>query len=256
MQIDIVTIFPAMLQGPFSESMVKRALDRGLAEINLVDLRAFAFSKHRQVDDAPYGGGSGMVFKPEPLFEAVAELKKSSGGKAWVVLLTPQGRVFNQAVARQMAQREHLILLCGRYEGVDERVRQGLVDEELSIGDYVLTGGELAAAVVTDAVVRLVPGLLEEASLVEESFSDSLLEYPQYTRPPLYEGMAVPEVLLSGNHGEIALWRRRQSLRRTWERRPDLLTNAALSPQDRRYLAQLSALNEKPSLGGHEDGGC
>ena len=228
-----------MLHGPFSEGMLKRALDRGLAEINLVDLRDFTRGKHRQVDDAPYGGGSGMIFKPEPLFEAVASLKKDSGCSARVVLLTPQGRPFDQAAARLLAQEEHLILLCGRYEGVDERVRRALVDEEISIGDYVLTGGELAAAVVVDAVVRLAPGLLEEASKDEESFSHSLLEYPQYTRPPLYQGMAVPEVLLSGNHAEIALWRRRQSLRRTWERRPDLLAGANLTPEDRLYLKEL-----------------
>ncbi len=240
MRIDIVTIFPAMLHGPFSESIIKRALDRGLVQINLVDLRDYARGKHRQVDDAPYGGGRGMIFKPEPLFEAVEDLKKESGAAAQVVLLTPRGRLFNQAMACQMAQQEHLILLCGRYEGVDERVCTQLVDEEISIGDYVLAGGELAAAVVAEAVIRLVPGLLDEEALAEESFAGSLLEYPQYTRPPVYRGMAVPEILLSGNHAEIAHWRRRQSLRRTFEKRPDLLKDAKLTPEEELFLKQLA----------------
>ena len=240
MRIDIVTIFPAMLHGPFSESIIKRALDRGLVQINLVDLRDYARGKHRQVDDAPYGGGRGMIFKPEPLFEAVEDLKKESGAAAQVVLLTPRGRLFNQAMACQMAQQEHLILLCGRYEGVDERVCTQLVDEEISIGDYVLAGGELAAAVVAEAVIRLVPGLLDEEALAEESFAGSLLEYPQYTRPPVYRGMAVPEILLSGNHAEIARWRRRQSLRRTFEKRPDLLKDAKLTPEEELFLKQLA----------------
>ncbi|NLY38589.1 MAG: tRNA (guanosine(37)-N1)-methyltransferase TrmD [Firmicutes bacterium] len=240
LRIDIVTIFPAMLHGPFSESIIKRALDRGLVQINLVDLRDYARGKHRQVDDAPYGGGRGMIFKPEPLFEAVEDLKKESGAAAQVVLLTPRGRLFNQAMACQMAQQEHLILLCGRYEGVDERVCTQLVDEEISIGDYVLAGGELAAAVVAEAVIRLVPGLLDEEALAEESFAGSLLEYPQYTRPPVYRGMAVPEILLSGNHAEIAHWRRRQSLRRTFEKRPDLLKDAKLTPEEELFLKQLA----------------
>jgi len=240
LRIDIVTIFPAMLHGPFSESIIKRALDRGLVQINLVDLRDYARGKHRQVDDAPYGGGRGMIFKPEPLFEAVEDLKKESGAAAQVVLLTPRGRLFNQAMACQMAQQEHLILLCGRYEGVDERVCTQLVDEEISIGDYVLAGGELAAAVVAEAVIRLVPGLLDEEALAEESFAGSLLEYPQYTRPPVYRGMAVPEILLSGNHAEIARWRRRQSLRRTFEKRPDLLKDAKLTPEEELFLKQLA----------------
>ena len=238
LRIDIVTIFPAMLHGPFSESIIKRALERGLAQINLVDLRDYARGRHRQVDDTPYGGGRGMVFKPEPLFEAVEDLKKAEMRHRWCSY--PAGPRFNQAMARQMARQKHLILLCGRYEGVDERVCTDLVDEEISIGDYVLTGGELAAAVVAEAVIRLVPGLLDEGSLAEESFADSLLEYPQYTRPPLYRGMAVPEILLSGNHGEIERWRRRQALRRTFEKRPDLLKDADLSPEERLFLKQLA----------------
>jgi tRNA (guanine37-N1)-methyltransferase len=241
MKIDLVTIFPQILQGPFSESIIRRAVDQGLVEINLVDLRNFAAGKHRQVDDAPYGGGCGMVFKPEPLFAAVECLKNISGAApARVVLLTPQGRIFDQAAARELALEKHLILICGRYEGVDERVREALVDDEISIGDYILTGGELAAAVVTDAVVRLTPGLLTQESVEEESFSDSLLEHPQYTRPPEYRGLSVPEVLLSGNHGEITRWRRRQSLARTRDRRPDLFKRAELTREDREYLEQLA----------------
>ncbi len=237
MKIDIITIFPQILQGPFSESIIRRAVEQSLVDINLVDLRIFAEGKHRQVDDTPYGGGCGMVFKPEPLFTAVERLQKITGETpARVVLLTPQGRVFNQTVARELAREEHLILICGRYEGVDERVRDTLVDDEISIGDYILTGGELAAAVITDAVVRLTPGLLPDESVEEESFSASLLEYPQYTRPPEYRGLSVPDVLLSGDHGEIARWRRRQSLLRTCKRRPDLLRKAELSREDREYL--------------------
>ncbi len=244
MKIDIVTIFPEILHGPFSESIISRAVSQKLVEIELIDLRSYAQGKHRQVDDAPYGGGCGMVFKPEPIFRAVEDLKgRRDNDDSWVVLLTPQGRTFNQAQAKELSGREHLILLCGRYEGIDERVRDKLVDEEISIGDYILTGGELAAAVVTDAVVRLLPGLLEEESVEEESFSEQLLEYPHYTRPALYEGMQVPEVLLSGNHAEIALWRRRKSLRLTWERRPDLLAKAELTAQDIDYLQRLARGN-------------
>lgn len=247
MKIDILTIFPQILQGPFNESIISRAVEQGLVEINLVDLRIFAEGKHRQVDDAPYGGGCGMVFKPEPLFAAVERHQNMTGEiPTRVILLTPQGRIFNQTVARELAREKHLILVCGRYEGVDERVREALVDDEISIGDYILTGGELAAAVITDAVVRLTPGLLPEQSVEEESFSASLLEYPQYTRPPEYRGMEVPEVLLSGNHGEITRWRRRQSLLRTSMRRPDLLKRAELSREDREYLEQL----------GHRFSGC
>ncbi len=240
MKIDIVTIFPSIFQGPFSESMIKRALEQGVVQINLVDLRLFAAGKHRQVDDSPYGGGCGMVFKPEPLFAAVEHLKSGAGtASSRVILLSPQGRIFNQSLARELSRESHLILICGRYEGVDERVRQALVDDEISIGDYILTGGELAAAVITDAVVRLIPGFLPEQSVEEESFSNSLLEYPQYTRPPEFRGMAVPEVLLSGNHAAIADWRRRKSLERTLQRRPDLLKKARLSQEEREYLSQL-----------------
>ncbi len=237
MKIDLVTIFPGILEGPFRESMIKRAVDKGLVEINLVDLRSYTHDRHRQVDDTPYGGGYGMILKPEPLFEAVEDLKNKSGfEKSRVILLTPQGRSFNQDFAQQLVDEKHLILICGRYEGVDERVRAALVDDELSIGDFVLTGGELAAAVIVDAVVRLLPGFLAEEAAANESFTGSLLEHPHYTRPPVFREMEVPSVLLSGNHGEITRWRRQQSLRRTYERRPDLLERAELLPEDKSYL--------------------
>jgi tRNA (guanine37-N1)-methyltransferase len=233
MKIDLVTIFPGILEGPFKESMIKRAVEKGLAEINLVDLRSYTHDRHRQVDDAPYGGGYGMILKPEPLFEAVEDLKARSGVESsMVILLTPQGRIFNQHIARELAGKEHLILICGRYEGFDERVREALADDEISIGDYVLTGGELPAAVVVDAVVRLLPGFLAEEAAANESFNESLLEHPHYTRPPEFRGMEVPPVLLSGNHAEIARWRREQSIKRTAERRPDLLEKAHLLPEE------------------------
>jgi tRNA (guanine37-N1)-methyltransferase len=233
MKIDLVTIFPGILEGPFKESMIKRAVEKGLAEINLVDLRSYTHDRHRQVDDAPYGGGYGMILKPEPLFEAVEDLKARSGVESsLVILLTPQGRIFNQHIARELAGKEHLILICGRYEGFDERVREALADDEISIGDYVLTGGELPAAVVVDAVVRLLPGFLAEEAAANESFNESLLEHPHYTRPPEFRGMEVPPVLLSGNHAEIARWRREQSIKRTAERRPDLLEKAHLLPEE------------------------
>ncbi len=239
LHIDVVTIFPEMFAALFGSGMVKRALDRGLVCFKAVDLRHFARGRHRQVDDAPYGGGSGMIFKPEPLFEAVESLSFAGGQKPWVVLLTPQGRSLTQAVARELAGKGHLILLCGRYEGVDERIRETLADDEISIGDYILTGGEPAAAVVIDAVFRLVPGFLEAEVLAEDSFAGGLLEYPQYTRPPVYREMAVPDVLLSGDHGAIARWRRRKSLQRTLNRRPDLLLEACLSPDDHQFLRTL-----------------
>lgn len=240
MKIDVITIFPGILEGPFNESMIKRAVDQGFVEINLVDLRDYTHDQHRRVDDYPYGGGYGMVLKPEPLFEAVEDLKKRSGPhQSRVILLTPQGKRFDQQEARRLAAEPHLIMICGRYEGVDERVRTGLVDEEISIGDFVLTGGELGAAAVVDAVVRLLPGFLAEEASADESFTEHLLEYPHYTRPAVYRGMEVPPILLSGNHGEIARWRRKQSLKRTRERRPDLLKKADLSKTDQGYLEEL-----------------
>lgn len=238
MQIDIVTIFPEMFSGPFSESILGKAVKKGLLVLNVVNLRDFSGNKHRKVDDYPYGGGAGMVMKPEPFFDAVDFLRKNAKqGEPHVILMSPQGKTYSQSVAQRLAQEKHLVLLCGHYEGVDERVRQYLVHEELSIGDYVLTGGELPAMVVVDSVARLLPGVLgDEHSAREDSFSTGLLEYPQYTRPREYRGLKVPEVLLSGNHGLVAKWRRQQSLKRTLQRRPDLLRSIELSQEDQRLL--------------------
>ncbi|MDW7650458.1 MAG: tRNA (guanosine(37)-N1)-methyltransferase TrmD [Bacillota bacterium] len=223
MRIDIVTIFPGMFAA-LNESIMRRAADAGHVRIEVVDLRDFAKNKHRSVDDYPYGGGPGMVMQPEPFFLAVEHLKNTDSRPAHVILLSPGGERFTQKKAIQLAGRERLVLLCGHYEGVDERVREALVDEEISLGDFVLTGGEIPAMAVTDAVVRLLPGVLPAESVSDESFSENLLEYPQYTRPAEYRGLRVPEVLLSGNHEKIRLWRRRQSLLRTLARRSDLLT--------------------------------
>jgi len=228
--IDILTLFLQMFQGPFSFSILKRAIDHGLISINIHNIRDYTHDKHHTVDDYAYGGGAGMILKPEPIFEAVESIKsniKPEIGELPVILLTPQGRLFSQQIAQELATYSHLILICGHYEGVDERVREHLVTDEISIGDYVLSGGELAAMVVVDAVVRLLPGVLgSEASLVDDSHVAGLLEYPQYTRPVEYRGWSVPEVLLSGNHAQIAKWRREQSIRRTQERRPELLDKA------------------------------
>ena len=240
MEIHILTLFPEMFAGPFDASIVGRARERGLVKINLVNIRDFSRNKHRTVDDAPFGGGAGMVMSPEPVFAAVDWLKDRGVPLDAVILLSPAGRPFNQAAAWELSRLGGFALICGHYEGVDARVRDHLVTDEISIGDYVLTGGELAAMVVVDAVVRLVPGVLgKEASVREESFSGSLLEYPQYTRPREYRGLTVPEVLLSGHHGEIARWRRRQSLLRTLEGRPELLAEADLTAEDRRFLKEI-----------------
>ncbi|MCB1230410.1 MAG: tRNA (guanosine(37)-N1)-methyltransferase TrmD [Verrucomicrobiae bacterium] len=230
MKVDIVTIFPEMCLGPLNESIMKRAQEAGKVSIAAHDLRDWTTDKHRKVDDIPYGGGQGMVMKPEPFFAAVRDLKRDSPN-ARVILMTPQGKRFDQATARGLSHEEHLIILCGHYEGVDHRVVEALVDLELSIGDYVLTNGAIAATVVVDAVVRLLPGVLgDERSPEEESFADPettgyppLLEGPHYTRPPEFEGMTVPEVLLSGHHGNISDWRHEQAIERTRANRPDLL---------------------------------
>jgi tRNA (guanine37-N1)-methyltransferase len=228
--IDIFTLFPEMFQGPFNFSILKRAIDHGLVSMNIHNIRDYTHDKHHTVDDYAYGGGAGMILKPEPIFEAVESIKsniKPEIGELPVILLTPQGRLFSQQIAQELSAYSHLILICGRYEGVDERVREHLVTDEISIGDYVLSGGELAAMVVVDTVVRLLPGVLgSEASLMEDSHVDGLLEYPQYTRPVEYRGWSVPGVLLSGNHAQIAKWRREQSIQRTSERRPELLDKA------------------------------
>ncbi|WP_069804794.1 tRNA (guanosine(37)-N1)-methyltransferase TrmD [Thermogemmatispora onikobensis] len=237
MHIDIFTLFPAMFEGPFSESILKRARERGLLSIALHNIRDFTTDKHHVVDDYPYGGGVGMVMKPEPIFAAVEAVYQ--GGP--IILLTPQGRLFHQQIARELAREPRLSLICGHYEGVDERVAEHLATDELSIGDYVLTGGELPAMVVVDAVARLIPGVLgDEASTHEESHSDSLLEYPQYTRPPEFRGWRVPEILFSGNHAQIARWRRKEALRRTKRRRPDLFARLDLSSkEDQKLLKEL-----------------
>ena len=223
MRIDILTLFPGMFRGPFDESIVARAVEKGLLKIEVHNIRDFAEGRHRMVDDYPYGGGAGMVMKPEPIFAAV-EYVRQEGSR--VVLMSAQGRKLSHSIVENLSRADHLVLLCGHYEGVDERVIEHLVDDELSIGDYVLTGGELAAMVVCDAVARLIPGVLgAEESAHEESFADGLLEYPHYTRPPDFRGWDVPGVLLSGDHSRVAEWRRMQSLLRTLERRPELLTS-------------------------------
>ena len=243
MKIHILTLFPDMFAGPFAESIIGRAVNQGLVSIDIYNIRDYAHDKHHVVDDSPYGGGPGMVLKPEPLFEAVEAVRE--GIEIPVVLLTPQGRLFNQGVAEELAGREEIILICGHYEGVDERVRQHLVTDEVSIGDYVLSGGEFAAMVVVDAVVRQLPGALgSEESVGDDSHATGLLEYPQYTRPQSFRGWEVPQILLSGNHAEIERWRRGQSLRRTAERRPDLIERAALSEEDRKLMARMEREEE------------
>lgn len=236
MRFDILTLFPDMFHGPFGYSILARAREQGLIDIHLHNPRDWTTDRHHIVDDYPYGGGVGMVMKPEPLFAAVEAVHE--GGP--VILLSPQGRLFTQSVARELSQEARITLICGRYEGIDERIRLRLATDELSIGDYVLTGGELGAMVIVDAVSRLLPGVLTEGSTEEESHTAGLLEYPHYTRPPEFRGWRVPDVLLSGNHAAIARWRRKQSLRRTRDRRPDLLARYALSDEDQRLLKELA----------------
>jgi tRNA (guanine37-N1)-methyltransferase len=221
MKIDVLTLFPAMFAGPLDESIVQRARKNGVLELTVTNLRDFTHDRHKTVDDKPFGGGPGMLLKPEPIFEAVESL---AGEKTRVILLSPGGRKFDQAIARELATQEQLLLICGSYEGFDERIREQLADDELSIGDYVLTNGALPAMVIIDAVTRLLPGVLgDDESSLDESFSKDLLEYPHYTRPAEFRGMKVPDVLLSGNHAEIAKWRAEQARLKTKERRPDLL---------------------------------
>ncbi len=238
---DILTLFPAMFVGPTTESILKRAQQADLIALRLHNIRDWATDRHHTADDAPYGGGAGMVMKAAPL---AAAIRATVGDDAPpVILLSPDGETFTQAIAHELAQAERVVLVCGHYEGLDERVREALITRELSIGDYVLTGGELAAMVVLDAVARLVPGVIDAASTAEESHSDGLLEYPHYTRPAVWEGRPVPPVLVSGHHGEVAKWRRRERLRRTLARRPDLLarahTEGQLTRDDLVYLADL-----------------
>ena len=241
MRVDVLTIFPEVIYCGVDYSIVKRAQEKGAISVFVHNIRDFAEDKHKTTDEPPYGGGAGMVMKPEPIFKAAEYVRTEHWtDKTRVILMSPQGELFTQAKAAELSDCPHMVLISGHYEGVDERVRRRLVTDELSIGDYVLTGGELPALVVLDAVVRLIPGVLgAEQSVLEESFSEGLLEYPQYTRPADFCGWKVPEVLLSGHHAEIAKWRRVQSLRRTLERRPDLLEKARLTDEDRKILEQL-----------------
>ncbi|OQA40196.1 MAG: tRNA (guanine-N(1)-)-methyltransferase [Chloroflexi bacterium ADurb.Bin325] len=260
---DIFTLFPGMFGGFLGDSILKRALEGGVISVALHNIRDYAEGRHRVTDDTPYGGGGGMVMKPEPIFRAVETVLRHEPGwtfggapadeppadgeprplsDAPIILLSPQGRTFTQAVAEELAAHARLALICGRYEGVDERVRTGLITDEISLGDFVISGGELAAAIIVDAVTRLLPGALGcEAGAYEDSFATGLLEYPQYTRPAVYRAEGVPEILSSGDHAKVARWRREQALRRTWERRPDLLDSAPLSAADRAFLARLEA---------------
>lgn len=239
MRIDILTLFPEMFRGPFEASIIGRAAEQGIVEIAFHDLRVWGEGRHRIVDDYTFGGGAGMVLKPEPVFSAVEAVRPLSPAPGRIVLLTPQGRLLTQAIIEELAGLDRIILICGHYEGVDERVRDHLVDDEVSIGDYVLSGGEPAAMVLVDAVVRRLPGALGgDASLDEESHTQGLLEYPQYTRPAEFRGWRVPDILLSGHHEEIKRWRRRQSLLRTARRRPDLLRQACLADDERRWLEE------------------
>lgn len=240
MRIDVLTLFPEMFEGVFGASILGKARDKGIVELNAVNFREYSTNKHKTVDDYPFGGGGGMVLKPEPIFSAVEDLNKSEASKPRVILMCPQGETFTQKKAEELAREEHLVFICGHYEGYDERIRNYLVTDELSIGDYVLTGGELPAMVIIDSVVRLLPGTLgNERSAVTDSFSTGLLEYPQYTRPAKFRDWDVPDVLISGHHENIEKWRRRQSLERTWERRPDLLEAAELTKEEQKWLAEL-----------------
>ncbi|KHL91845.1 tRNA (guanine-N1)-methyltransferase [Paenibacillus sp. IHB B 3415] len=262
MRIDVLTLFPEMCEGVFGTSILGKARDKGIVSLNAVNFRDFSGNKHNSVDDTPYGGGGGMVLKPDPIFAAVehvlAETSAEAGAaesaidppaKPRIILMCPQGRTYNQQIAEELAQEQHLIFICGHYEGYDERIREHLVTDELSIGDYVLTGGELPALTVIDSVVRLQPGALgNETSAVTDSFSTGLLEYPHYTRPAEFRGWKVPDMLLSGHHANIEVWRREQALQRTLERRPDLLETAELSAKDKLTLKRLqeqASLNNK-----------
>lgn len=242
MRIDIVTIFPGMFGGPFSEGMVRIAQAKGLLEIQVVDLREFAVDKYKTVDDKPFGGGSGMVMKPEPIFQAVRKLKKEN---TKTLLLSPQGELFDQSAAKKLAGEEHIILICGRYKGTDERITD-LIDDEISIGDYVLSGGELAAMIIVEAITRLIPGVIGDfESAIYDSFYSQILDAPYYTRPREFEGMNVPTVLLSGDHEAIRKWRKKEALRRTLLRRPDLLEKANLDEEAKIILKELKWKKEK-----------
>ncbi len=245
MTFDIVTIFPAMIEQPLAAGILGRAIERGVLDVKVRDLRDFTTDRHRVVDDTPYGGGPGMVLKPDPIFRALDAIEAERGAPLTVILTSPQGTRFTQAEAQRLSGLAHIVVLCGRYEGVDDRVRDR-VTEELSIGDYVLTGGELPALVVLDAVARYVPGVVgDEQSVAEDSFSRGLLDFPQFTRPPEIGELRVPDVLLSGNHAEIRRWRKREAISRTLERRPDLLDGAVLDEEEEEILRELVAEREK-----------
>jgi tRNA (guanine37-N1)-methyltransferase len=270
---DIFTLFPGMFSGFLADSILKRAQVAGVMSVSLHNIRDYAEGRHRVTDDTPYGGGGGMVMKPEPIFRAVETVLSREPGWSFaptseafepppatgpvdlpedvpIILLSPQGRTFTQAVAEEFAHQRRIVLICGRYEGVDERVREGLVTDEISVGDFVISGGELGAAIIVDAVTRLQPGALGcDMGAFEDSFATGVLEYPQYTKPPAYRGQRVPDILSSGDHAKVARWRREQALLRTWLRRPDLLNSAPLSDQDRAYLATLNTKAQR-----HEEG--
>ncbi len=239
MRVDVITLFPGMFRGPLSESIIGRAIERNIVSVNVVDLRGFCGGRHRQADDAPYGGGPGMVLMAEPVFKAVSALSPDNSLKR-IILTSAQGALFNQEKARELALEKDLVIICGRYEGVDERVAATLATDELSIGDYVLTGGELAALVMIDAICRLVTGVVgSPESLDQDSFSHDVLGPPQYTRPAEFKGLRVPEVLISGNHADIEKWRRREAIRKTFQNRRELLATATLTEEDRKFLRQL-----------------
>lgn len=246
MQMDVLTLFPEMLEGPLNHSILKRAQENQQFQYDLIDFRTFSLNKHQKVDDYPYGGGAGMVLTPQPIFDAVAYAKeKQITPHPRVILLCPQGERYTQQKAEELAEEEHLIFICGHYEGYDERIREYLVTDEISIGDYVLTGGEIGALTVMDSVVRLLPDALgNEQSAAEDSFSTGLLEHPQYTRPANYKEMKVPEVLLNGHHQKIAQWRKKAALKRTWQRRPDLISPDTLTDEEKSWLEEIKK-NEK-----------
>jgi tRNA (guanine37-N1)-methyltransferase len=251
LQFDIVTIFPRMIEAALAEGVVARALQRELLRVKVRDLRDFTDDRHRTVDDVPYGGGPGMVLKPEPIFRAVEAIAKDGGAPQAVVLVSPHGRRFTQAEAIRLVGLERVTILCGRYEGIDDRVREGLATEELSIGDYVLSGGELAALVIVDAVARLIPGVVgDEDSVADDSFSRGLLDFPHFTRPAEFRDLKVPDVLVSGHHGEIRKWRKRQALELTLERRPELLADAELDVEEQEILREL--MEKKGAPHGHD----
>lgn len=249
MKVDVLTLFPEMFEGVFGSSILGKAQAKGLVSLNAVNFRDYANNKHHTVDDTPYGGGGGMVLKPDPIFAAVEDVVQQWGPeekRPRIILMCPQGETFTQKKAEELVQEDHLIFICGHYEGYDERIREFLVTDELSIGDYVLTGGELPAMVAIDSIARLIPGVLgNETSAVTDSFSTGLLEYPHYTRPPEFRGMKVPDVLLSGHHSNIEAWRREQSLLRTLERRPDLLETAELSKKEREWLDKVRSKKQE-----------